>query len=105
MQKGVSYTPKNTVHKNTPEKVKYCFNALQYHSSHLLVSQEPPLAVLDRKPTAHLLGADVSSVLNDDVLLDAADQAPELLLYQLCRNHLGGGKRSTAIKPVFHLRT
>jgi len=57
-------------------------------ASHLFISQKPPLAVPERKPAAHVLGADVSSVLYDDVLLDAADQAPELLLYQLCRNHL-----------------
>lgn len=58
--------------------------------SYLLVPDEPTFAIPDRKPTAYILGADVGAVLNDDVLLDAADQPPELLLHQLCGDHLEG---------------
>ncbi len=71
--------------------------------SHLLISQEPPFTVPDRKPAAHLLGADVGSVLHDDVLLDAADQTPELFFHQLCGDHLGARGRNNEIpKPYFN---
>lgn len=56
----------------------------------LLISDEPTFAIPDRKPTAHFLGADVGAILHDDVLLDAADQPPKLLLHQLCGDHLEG---------------
>lgn len=56
--------------------------------SYLLIPDEPTFAISDRKPTAHFFGADVGAVLHNDVLLDAADQPPELLLHQLCGDHL-----------------
>lgn len=46
------------------------------------------MAVPHRETTPKLLGGDVCSVLDSDILLDGADQAPELLLHKLSGNHL-----------------
>lgn len=55
---------------------------------HLFVSKQPPPAVSYWEAAAHILGADISSVLNNHVLLDRAHHTPELLLHQLCGHHL-----------------
>lgn len=42
----------------------------------------------DGEAAPKLLGGNVCAVLHSDVLLNGADQSPELLLHQLCGHHL-----------------
>lgn len=55
---------------------------------YLIVGGDSHLAVLHGEAAPKLLGGDVCAVLHRDVLLDGADETPELLLHQLSGNHL-----------------
>lgn len=48
---------------------------------YLILRRDFKMAVTQRETTPKLLGGDVCAVLHSDVLLDGADQTPELLLH------------------------
>lgn len=55
---------------------------------YLILRTDFKLAILHRKTTPKLFRGDICSILYSDILLNSADKTPELLLYQLCGNHL-----------------
>lgn len=58
------------------------------HIPHLLLWHQLSSAILHWEPTPKVLGGDIGPVLHNNILLYAAHQAPEFLLYQLSGNHL-----------------
>lgn len=64
---------------------------------YLILRRDFKMAVTQRETTPKLLGGDVCSVLHRDIVLNGADETPELLLHELSGNHLKHPRRGHGV--------